>query len=271
MKLRHPVAALLAAVALVCPLAKPSMATELPVIVLATTEDSTNGVRVVDGQLDAARPGHYVELARKVGELCGARVEFEFMPWARALRSVESGKVSAAFAASYKPERAVYGVYPMHDGQPDPSRAQRSYAYHLYARPEVAAALKARGDSLAGEQVAVERDSSVIPLLESLGMIPVPLSSYENMLTMIAMNRVRLGVGIADNFDVILERTPRLSADIARIDPPLQKQVGYVMFGKAFHERHRTIVECFWTESAVLSRSAWYRRLKLQYGDGTAK
>jgi polar amino acid transport system substrate-binding protein len=126
------------------------------------------------------------------------------MPWARALKSVESGTVSAAFASSYKTERAVYGAYPMKDGQPDESRAQRNFAYHLYTRPDVAAHWQTWEGKVSGEHVAVERDSSIVPLLESLGMIPTTLTRYEALLTLISMNRVKFGVGIADNLDPLL-------------------------------------------------------------------
>jgi polar amino acid transport system substrate-binding protein len=236
-----------------------------PVLILATTEEATLGVQVINGTLDAKRPGHYVELTRKVSEQCGVLVEFKFMPWARALQAVESGIVSAAFASSYKPERAVYGAYPMKDGQPDESRAQRNLAYHLYADPETAASFKMGESATSGAHVAVERDASIIPLLESQGMVPRPLPRYESILSMVAMKRAMFGAGIADNLDPILSQNPDLAAKVVKIEPPLQKQIGYVMFGKAFYEKHRDAVECFWDQSAVLSKSHWYEMLKKQY------
>lgn len=222
-------------------------------------------MQVINGTLDAKRPGHYVELTRKVGEQCGVRVEFEFMPWARALQAVESGIVSAAFTSSYKPERAVYGAYPMKDGQPDESRAQRNFAYHLYARPDTATSFKMGAGAISGAHIAVERGASIIPLLESQGMVPRPLPRYESILSMVAMNRVTFGVGIADNLDPILAKNPELAANVVKIEPPLQKQIGYVMFGKVFYEKHRDTVECFWDQSAALSKSQWYEMLKQQY------
>jgi polar amino acid transport system substrate-binding protein len=247
------------------PVVSQATQTEPPVLVLATTEEATSGVQVANGKLDANRPGHYVELARKVGEQCGVKIEFQFMSWARALQAVESGMVSAAFASSYKPERAVYGAYPMKNGQPDESRAQRNFAYHLYARPDIAASFKTWEGAVSGAHVAVERDASIIPLLESQGMLPRELPRYESILSMVAMNRVMFGAGIADNLDPILGKNPELAAKVVKLEPPLQKQIGYVMFSKVFYEQHRDAVECFWDQSAVVSKSHWYETLKHQY------
>ncbi|RVU38880.1 hypothetical protein EOI86_06335 [Hwanghaeella grinnelliae] len=239
---------------------------EQPTLILATIEGS-DGVRIrsENGQLISDNPGYYPLLAAKAADICGAKVEFKFMPWKRALESVKAGRVSAAFASSFKEERAVYGVYPRINGTLDPSRAQRVYAYHFYAkknRPEAKEGWrKTIGDALVG----VERDASIIPMLKELGAKPYENSQYDILLKMLVNGRFPFVVGIADNFDPVVKADETLSAQVVRLEPALEVRTGYVMFGKAFYEANRNLVECFWDESARISKTQWYRDVVRQH------
>ncbi|MGB0697481.1 MAG: substrate-binding periplasmic protein [Rhodospirillaceae bacterium] len=238
---------------------------DTPTLILATTEGAGTRSRSKDGELIEPDPGHYVELARKAADLCGTSVEFRFMPWARVLKAVRAGTVSAGYASSYKAERAEYGAYPMLDGKPNEALAQRAYAYHLFARADDSAAIADWQSLIAGAVVSVERSSSIIPVLEDLGAEPYERTDYENQLELLLSKRSRFAVGIADNFEQEIEANPRFRDQVVRVEPPVQKRVGYVMFGKAFYEQHTELVDCYWQQAAEIAKTDWYQARKDYY------
>ncbi len=66
-----------------------------PVITLAADEWCPHNC-----QPAADRPGYMVELAREIFSAAGYRVEYRIMPWARTLKAVQQGEVTAAIGAS---------------------------------------------------------------------------------------------------------------------------------------------------------------------------
>ncbi len=70
-------------------------------MVFATTTSANEKVRTSDGKLPEEKPGWFVELSRRAATACGAKLDFAFMPWPRALQMVERGEVQAAFNSSY--------------------------------------------------------------------------------------------------------------------------------------------------------------------------
>ena len=236
-----------------------------PVMVFATVGNTNKRVRVVEGQLDDARPGWFIELSRKAAVECGAEADFIFMPWARALNMVEQGNVSAAFNSSYKPERANYGVYPMKDGALDESRASKHYVYYAYvAQNSSDQALLDHGD-LKGRSVVTERGASVIPELEQRQANVKEVANYLSMLRMVAGGHVDAAIGIGQNLDPLLKHRPDLGALVRRVEVPVQKRIGYVMFSKPYYAEHRDLVECYWTRAAELRESNWFKAMFSSY------
>ncbi|HBC07306.1 MAG TPA: amino acid ABC transporter, partial [Rhodospirillaceae bacterium] len=87
-------------------------------------------------QVPKNKPGVTIEVFREAARRLNASLDFERVPWNRGLFMVETGEVDGIFHASYKPERAEFGVYPMlADGKtPDESRAVFFQSYSFYVR-----------------------------------------------------------------------------------------------------------------------------------------
>lgn len=74
----------------------------------------------------AVGKGLNYDLLAAVGKRLGLRFEYRAMPWRRCLAELTGNRVDGAFAASFRPERREYGVYPG-DGEP----ADASKRLHL--------------------------------------------------------------------------------------------------------------------------------------------
>jgi polar amino acid transport system substrate-binding protein len=234
-------------------------------MVLATTNSPNERVRVSGGKLPIEKPGWFVELSRRAARECGAKLDFVFMPWPRALQMVERGKVQAAFSSSYKADRAEYGVYPLKDGKPDEDRASKKLIYVAYAKSGSNNGTLAEEDKLQGRTLAAERQASIIPELKKRGASVYEVASDLTMLRMVANGRVDAAVGIEDNVQPILDQYPDLAQLIVKLQPPIQKRVGYVMFSKIFYKDHRELVECFWSTSAQLRHTEWFKSMRDTY------
>ncbi len=234
-------------------------------MVLATTSSSNERVRIAEAKLVAERPGWFVELSRRAVSDCGAKLDFAFMPWPRALQMVERGEVQAAFSNSFKAERAKYGAYPLRDGKPDEDRASKKLVYVAYAKSGSSNETLGEGGMLQALRLAAEKQASIVPELNKRGASVYEVASELTMLRMVANGLVDAAVGIEDNVQPILDQYPDLAQLIVKLHPPIQKTVGYMMFSKIFYKYHGELVECFWSTSAQLRRTEWFKSMRATY------
>ena len=85
------------------------------------------------------------------------------------------------------------------------------------------------------------------------------------MLRMVANGRVDADVVIEDNVKPILDQHSDLAQLIIKLQPPIQKKVGYVMFSKIFYKDHRELLECFWSTSVQLRDTEWFEIMRATY------
>lgn len=234
-------------------------------MVFVSTSSPNERVKISGGKLQVEKPGWFVELSRRAARDCGAELDFVFMPWTRALQMVERGEAQAAFNSSYRAERAEYGVYPLKDGKPDEDRASKKLVYAAYARMDSGNKILAQGGKLEGLALAAERQASIIPELKKRGASVYEVPNEATMLRMVANGRIDAAVGIEDNVEPILGRYPALAQLIVKLQPPIQQRIGYVMFSKIFYKDHRELVECFWSTSAQLRQTEWFRTMRAAY------
>jgi len=178
---------------------------------------------------------------------------------------VERGKVQAAFGSSFKADRAEYGVYPLKDGKPDEDRASKKLIYVAYVKRGSNNETLAQGGKLQGRTIAAERQASIVPVLKKRGASVYEVASDLTMLRMVANGRVDAAVAIEDNVQPILDQNPDLAQLIIKLQPPIQKRVAYVMFSKIFYKDRSELVECFWSKSAQLRDTEWFKSMRATY------
>jgi polar amino acid transport system substrate-binding protein len=234
-------------------------------LILATVPSSGQRISTVEGLLPAEHPGWFVELTRQAAKQCGSEIDYLFMPWTRALKMVEAGKVSAVFNSSYKLDRAEYGAYPMLNGKPDTTRASKRYVYRAYVSRDAPIDFLNDLTQFAGRKIVAERSASILPLLKEHGADIYETANIITMLRMAAGKRMDATVGIEDSLDAALERHPDLKAMLRKVDMPVKSSIGYVMFSKIFYASHKELVECFWDTSAALQNTDWFKEMRATY------
>lgn len=220
--------------------------------------------------------GFRAVLLRDAGRACNAEVSFATAPWPRALEMVRAGTASGAFAASFSAERAAFAAYPMRDGAADPEKAMREQVYNLYVNSESAAGgressgFSARDGKIhpAGSRAIVERSSIGVAIARAAGAEPVEVGGYPSMVRMLAERREPTLIGVDQHIQAVLRREQGLASRMARLEPPLARQHGYVIFALAFHDRNKAFAECFWSAIARIRATDRYRDLVRAQNDG---
>ncbi len=211
------------------------------------------------------RPGTVIELFNRVEKLANVKFDYTFMTWDQCLRNVRTGLIQGAFNSSYKPDRAEYGDYPLRDGKPDESRATREYKYEIYAAQH--AKLTWDGERLSGNAnpLAVERNASIIPRLNSLGIGYTEVANYRDMLNLLRTRRVDGIVGITESVETLLRDDPDAEKQLLRLEPPLQNSLGYLMFSKRYCASNGEVCEAVWNAIGEVRQSQEYKDVKASY------
>ncbi len=87
------------------------------------------------------------------------------------------------------------------------------------------------------------------------------------MLGLLLKGRADAVAIIEGALEVSTTRFPKYRQRIEKSQVPLLERVGYIMFSKRLYQEHAATTECFWTESARLMASDWFRDLKQSYTD----
>ncbi len=228
---------------------------------------SANSKRIKseNGKLPEEKPGWFVEWSRRAGKLCNLEINYVQMPWKRILNEVAEGTVSAAINSSYKEERIEFGVYPMADGKPDKSRAYLNYKYWLYFKNSSVDADLTEKSILQGRSIVTERGASVVDALKEKGANVYETAKYETMLRMVVNERMDAVAAIGVVVDPMIKSNPDYRTQIRRAPVPFIEKTGYIMFSKKLYEQHPEPIECFWTESASLKKTDWFKKMRLSY------
>lgn len=237
-------------------------------ITLATIPESIPAVRPDGSITQPERPGFRVEVLRSAGKTCGLAVQFLPVPWQRAVDMVKSGSVDGAFSASWSEERAAFGMFPMKAGSPDPAKAMKGYTYSLFVHPGSSMTWDGKSVGGADRKVIVERGSAGVGLATKLGLEPLEVSGYPNMVRMLAEKRAAGMVGVGSHVDKVLEETPALGKSVKEVQVPLEAKHGYVMVGKPYYQANSAAVECLWKALGDIRAKPAYRQLVMSYNNG---
>ncbi|WP_085298873.1 type 2 periplasmic-binding domain-containing protein [Cognaticolwellia mytili] len=233
---------------------------KISTVIKSNDRVNTNNITTNEG-----RPGWFIELSRRSAQECNAELQFEFIPWVRALLLLKQAKLDAVFNSSYMEERENYGVYPQVDGILDEQRASMKYSYYAYVLRNSNDEELREQAALSNRNIVVERAASIIPELEKRGAKIKEHVNYSSMLKMVAHHRADAAIGIDKSFDTLLDNTPALATIIMKVKTPVRLKFGYVMFSKLFYADHPELVECFWDKSAKNRKTGWFKKLYQSY------
>ena len=213
-------------------------------------------------KIEDHKPGLAVEALRILEEKRGIRFEFVRESWKRCFQSLASGDVDALFYASYRPERAKEGVYPMKEGKVDPERRFISISYVLYTLTD--SPIRWDGETLENVdgRIGVLGGYSIVDDLKKRGVRIDESRGILNDFRKLTLNRLAGVVALETNGDFTLRKNPDLAGKIVKRSPDLVTKQYYLLFSHPFYEKNRTLVEEIWSAlSEIRSSEAFIHRV----------
>ncbi|NIF17671.1 transporter substrate-binding domain-containing protein [Pantoea sp. Cy-639] len=187
----------------------------------------------------------------------GYQVEFEEVPWARALMGIGEGRYDVLINAWYNDERKRVGQFS------GPYLVNR---IRLLKREGEAFAYVRQSD-LYPYSIAVVRDYAYSPAFDSDERLnKVPVRNFSSAVRMLAAGRVNLTVEDEYVARYNLQREPQqVREGVAFVDPPLGENSLHILVSLK-HPQHQKIVARFEKAIAAMKADGSYARLLHQHG-----
>jgi polar amino acid transport system substrate-binding protein len=219
-----------------------------------------------NGTAIPAKPGLAIELIRMAAQQAHDAITLTRTPWERGLYLIQTGQADAIFASSFVKERLRYGVYPMKDGRPDPSKKLFDQSYRLYVRAGSGVHWDGMTLSNLHGPVGATPGYAVIPVLRAMGVAVEEEPNHVANLRKLVAGRLGAYAEIDNHVRPLLHADPAEFGNIVELSPPLLSKPYFLMFSKIFYAKAPEVAEHIWDAIAVARTSPAYQAL-LQAGE----
>lgn len=227
--------------------------------------DNSPFIMGASNKIRAKDPGITIDLLRMVEKKLQVRFVIKRVPWARAQQSLEMNRTDGIFLASFQPDRMKIGVYPMKNGQVDPSRkiALRNYVFYTYKE----SALHWDGKTVQGvtDSIGIIRGAAVGKYFSKMNTPTEEFNSPEQEMKMLAARRLVAVAELENIGDAVLKKSPDEFSNIIKVSTPIQENPYYLMFSHQFYNQHPDLAEKIWNEIGKTVSSKQYKDLVNHY------
>lgn len=212
------------------------------------------------------KPGISVDVLKSMERELGVQFEFIRQPWSRCLESLKRGSADALFIASYKKEREEYGIYPMHNGEPDPllRMTATSYAFYIMKNGKEFPWDGSTLGNLNG-QIGAPRGYSIVSDLQNMGAAVVESPSTLIDFKKLSAGRLIAVAALEDTADFILSKNPELARQIEKVPPLIVNKPYYLMFSHNFYSTNKSVADSIWNKLSLIRETGQYSALLSRY------
>lgn len=230
-------------------------------------QDSSNyPYQTGDGaRINWEKPGVAVEHLQHVEKMMNIRIRFKRFPWKRGLVWLQEGNIDGLFSASYKPERTVFGAYPVKRGQVDQDRRSYYNTYYLY---------KIKGSPLSWDGKAFDnlkfglsavRGFSIVSDLKKMGILVHEFNNTTKCMNLLIQGRVDGVAALELAGDSIVSENQRRFERVTKVEPALKRKAYYLMLSHQFIEKHPDLSETIWHAIATVRESDVMKTIHKKY------
>ena len=215
--------------------------------------------------IDWSKPGITVELMKMVAEQVGIPFQFSRLPWKRCLYMVENGLADATFHASYKSDRAEYGVYPSKDNALDPTRAIYKNSYVFYTLKGSGVKWDGKALSHVGHPIGTQLSFAIADDLRKMGHKVAEEGSVATNLDKLAAGRISAYADLESIVDNALNNHRSRYTMIEKLQPPLKEKMYYLLVSKKFAKAHPELTERIWDAIRDVQQTDAYKEMLKKY------
>jgi len=217
--------------------------------------------------IDWSKPGITLEMFKIVEKRVGVPFQFKRMPWKRCLYLVERGSADATFHASYKPERAKYGLYPTRNGKLDRTRSIYNASYVFYAKKGSGVTWDGKTINNVSRPIGTQLSYAIADDLRKMGYKVEEEASVIGNLNKLAAGRISLYADLELIIDNTLRETRSRYEMIEKLEPPLREKVYYLLISKTFAARYPKLTERIWDAIRDVRQTDAYQAMVKKYKD----
>ncbi|MBB5018784.1 polar amino acid transport system substrate-binding protein [Chitinivorax tropicus] len=213
-----------------------------------------------------SKKGLNIIMLEMVAKKTNLKLDMSPLPWKRCLNDVQSGGMDGAFAASYKPDRAEFAVYPSKDGKPDPAKRMMLDSYSLYR-------LKGSNVNWDGSKfqnvtsaIGTQPGYSVIDLLKQNGVqVDDGAKTADDTLRKLISNRVAGAALMTLEGDNSIATNSEFTGKVERVPTPLVEKPYFLIFGKGYQAKYPGAVTQLWDAIASVRESPEYKQAEAAF------
>jgi len=216
------------------------------------------------------RDGLDIRLIKLLEEDLGIEVELRSLPWKRCLLHLQMGIVDGAFAASFRPERLIMGMYPTQENNElDVSKRIHVSSYYLYTPVGSKLGWDGRKFSHLSGDITVQLGFSISRTLEEMGVSVNEVKGPEVALKEV-LNGLSQGTALqAERADYIISSDSFFDGRIKKHKIVLTENPYYLMLSFNLTSKYPAYSQFIWERLALLrdsktmesiSRGFWQQR-----------
>lgn len=212
------------------------------------------------------KPGMTPDIICEAARTAGLRVKLVRNPWKRGLLEIKEGRIDATFHASYNKERAVYGVYPLKNGEFDLGRSINRQRYMFFYNKN--APIQWDGKAFHAdkkEPVGVSVGYAVVDTLIDKKIDYTEIRGALSGLKMIKNGRISAMAEIETLANAILDDHPDMKNYIEMHPVPIREKPYFLLISKTFYQKHPEKSERLWDEIGKLAHGPRLAELKRKY------
>lgn len=205
-----------------------------------------------------------VEMIKEAGQQHNIEVNFEGVPWSRALELIKTAQADGLINASYKKERAKFAVYPMKNNQLDTPKSLKAPAYYLYKRKEHPLTFDGKQLFNAKGKIGAIKSYAVIDDLKKLDADIDFGTNCASNLHNVFYKKTIATAELEQEANAIIKNHSYMAKELIKLDIPVRKKEYYLIFSKPFYEKYPNIAQAIWKSIEELKNTPKY--IKARHG-----
>lgn len=203
--------------------------------------------------------GFHVNIVNEVAAKLGIQVEWQEVPWARAMKMVETGEADAITYLGQNPEREKWAIY-------KPDNVLSAATFSFIARKENASKLGYDGNAeklLKARELIVIREFALPESVTKANPKKQEAANMKQAVDMLLGRQAEVGIINKDDFLAAFKGTPA-EKDIVILEPPAGGFKNFIAFSKA--KGNEALATKFAAAMAEFKKTPRYAELKKKYG-----
>ena len=195
----------------------------------------------------------------------GINIKLKPIMWSRGLELIKTGLADGIIGASYNDERAVYAVYPMKAGKPDPAKMLRLAEYFLYKNKNSTITWDGiQFDGIDGDIVSIS-SFAIVKDLRKMGIAVKEERNIAWIMRNLAIGKFKSAALLSGRVDEFLADNPDLQENIIKVEKPLKRKEYYLIFSKKFYNERHELAKAIWDAIEDYSSSDEYHEMKKEF------